>query len=97
MEGGVKRGREEESPGATDRPPRSKTPSKKAAEAAESPFLSVAEQKRQLKAAQLSAKAERSSRLADVAVGKQFEGKEYSDLDPYLKNLDVCQPSIVDH
>lgn len=94
MEGGVKRGREEESPSGTDRPPRSKTPSKKAAEAAESPFLSAAEQKRQLKAAQLSAKAERSSRLADVAVGKQFEGKEYSDLDPYLKNLDVCMPKM---
>jgi hypothetical protein len=91
MDGGVKRGREESDDAP---PPRSRTPSKKLVEAAESPFLSTAEQKRQAKAAQDSAKAERLARLADTDASKQFQGKEYSDLDPYLKGLDVCQPKM---
>lgn len=82
------------SPAAPLRPARSKTPSKKAAEAAASPFLSIAEQRRQRKALQDAAKVERSARLADVDAAKQFQGKEYSDLDPYLKGLDVCQPKM---
>lgn len=61
-------------------------------EAVASPFVTLAEQKRQVKAAQQAAKAERSARLADVDASKQFQGKEYDDLDPYLKGLDVCQP-----
>lgn len=83
MEGGAKRQREE----VVEEPllPRSRTPSKKALEAAESPFLSEAEQKRQLR-------AERSARLSGTEASKQFEGKEYDTLDPYLKGLDVCQP-----
>jgi hypothetical protein len=90
MLGGVKRIREE----VVEEPllPRSRTPSKKALEAAESPFLSEAEQKKQTKADVLAAKAERSARLSDIEASRQFQGKEYADLDPYLKGLDVCQP-----
>ena len=94
VEGGAKRRREEETPLSPDAAPpgRSRTPSKKMMEAIASPFVTVAEQKRQAKAAQDAAKAERSARLADVDAAKQFQGKEYADLDPYLKGLDVCQP-----
>lgn len=53
---------------------------------------SLASQKRYIKTIKLAEKAERSARLADVDVSKQFEGKQYDDLDPYLKGLDVCQP-----
>jgi hypothetical protein len=90
MSGGVKREREEESP--PQPPPRSRTPSKKMAEAIASPFVSAAQQKRDEKAVKAAAKAERSARLSEVDVSKQFQGKEYDDLTPYLKGLDVCQP-----
>ena len=87
IEGGAKRGRE-------DMAPRSRTPSKKAAEAAETPYQSVSEYKKYVKTLQSTAKAERTARLADIDTSKQFEGKTYDDLDPYLKNLDVCQPKM---
>ena len=53
---------------------------------------SLSSQKRYIKTIKLAEKAERSARLADVDVSKQFEGKQYDDLNPYLKGLDVCQP-----
>jgi hypothetical protein len=37
-------------------------------------------------------KAERAARLSDIGVSKQFQGKTYDDLNPYLRGLDVCQP-----
>jgi len=37
-------------------------------------------------------KAERAARLSDIGVSKQFQGKTYDDLSPYLRGLDVCQP-----
>jgi len=39
-------------------------------------------------------RVERSARLSNIDVSKQFQGKEYIDLDPYLKGLDVCQPRM---
>jgi hypothetical protein len=86
MSGGedTKRKREDEEP---PRSVRSRTPTQKMIEYKSPPPKSLAAQQKE-------EKAERSARLLDVDASKQFQGKEYSDLDPYLKGLDVCQPRM---
>jgi hypothetical protein len=73
---------------------RARTSTPKMLEYKSPPPKSFAAQQKEEKASRDALTAERSARLADIDVSKQFVGKEYSDLDPYLKGLDVCQPRM---